>query len=109
MDPEQAAQLLARERGRIELALERLRGGEREETPDLQEPGEAGSGLYQSELDEGLEEDLVRQLHALERAEERLQAGTYGLSVESGDRIDEARLRALPLAERTVEEERRLG
>ena len=37
----------------------------------------------------------------------RLQAGTYGLSVESGEPIPDGRLEALPLAERTVDEERR--
>ena len=44
---------------------------------------------------------------ALERAEARLEAGTYGLSVESGEPIPDARLEARPTAERTVEEEAR--
>ena len=47
------------------------------------------------------------ELAALERAEARLAAGTYGLSVESGERIPDARLELLPTAERTVEEEAR--
>jgi DnaK suppressor protein len=46
-------------------------------------------------------------LIALERAEARLAAGTYGLSIESGDPIPDGRLEAVPLAERTVEEEER--
>jgi DnaK suppressor protein len=34
-------------------------------------------------------------------------AGTYGLSVESGEPIPDERLEAIPTAERTVEEEAR--
>jgi DnaK suppressor protein len=48
-------------------------------------------------------------LPPLERAEQRLAAGTYGLSIESGQPIPDERLEALPTAERTVEEERTLA
>jgi DnaK suppressor protein len=41
----------------------------------------------------------------VERAEPRLRAGTYGLSVKSGEPIPAERLEALPTAELTVEEE----
>ncbi len=72
------------------------------------EPGDADSeDLYQDELDAGRREELRAEQAALERAEARLAAGTYGLSVESGEPIPDARLEALPLAERTVDEERR--
>ena len=74
------------------------------------EPGERGSeGLYQKEFDEGRAEDLREQLETLERAESRLAAGTYGLSVESGEPIPDGRLKSLPTAERTIEEEARRG
>lgn len=63
--------------------------------------------LYQDEFDEGHRQELQSDLAALERAEERLKAGTYGLSVESGQPIPDGRLEALPTAERTVEEEER--
>lgn len=61
--------------------------------------------LYQDELDEGLAEDLRRQLAAVERAEQRLAAGTYGLSIKTGRPISDERLEAIPTAERTAEEE----
>jgi len=64
------------------------------------------SDLYQDELDEGLSDDLREQLAAVERAEERLAAGTYGLSIESGQPIPDERLEAVPTAELTVAEER---
>jgi DnaK suppressor protein len=51
---------------------------------------------------------LREQLAAVERAEERIALGTYGLSIESGAPIPDARLEAEPLAERTVEEQRLL-
>ncbi len=72
------------------------------------EPGDRDSeDLYQSEFDAGLAEDLAEQLAALERAEARLAAGVYGLSTDSGEPIPDERLRALPTAELTVEEQER--
>lgn len=72
------------------------------------EPGDLDSeDLYQDELDAGRAEHLQAELEALERAEARLEGGTYGLSVESGEPIPDARLEAVPTAERTVEEQER--
>jgi DnaK suppressor protein len=110
MDPERARQLLAQERSRIEQDLGRLEREGPLEGSDRREPGDLDSeDLYQDELDAGLREDLTAQLAAVERAEARLANGTYGLSVESGEPIPNGRLEALPTAERTVEEEERLG
>jgi DnaK suppressor protein len=66
---------------------------------------ERSEELYEKERDTGLAEDLGEQLAAVERAEARLAAGTYGLSVDSGEPIPDERLEALPTAERTVEEQ----
>lgn len=108
MDPDRARELLARERARIEQELaERERDGPLEGS-DRVEPGDEGSeDLYQDEFDEGFAEDLRNQLAAVERAEARLQDGTYGRSIVSGEPIPDERLEALPTAERTVEEEQR--
>jgi DnaK suppressor protein len=106
MDREEAAQLLATERKRIEEALAGLDAAL--EGDDRFEPGEEGTeDLYQDEYDEGRRQDLRKDLARLERAEARLADGTYGLSVESGELIPDDRLRALPTAERTIEEEDR--
>ena len=108
MDAEQANELLARERSRIEQALAALESEGPLEGSDRREPGERGSeDLYQDELNEGRREELRNELAALERAEARLQSGTFGLSVESGQPIPDARLEVLPTAERTIEEEER--
>jgi DnaK suppressor protein len=76
------------------------------EPADEFHPGNLASGLYQDELDEGVRSDLRSRLAAVERAEQRLEAGTYGLSVQSGRPIPDERLEALPTAELTAEEER---
>jgi len=105
VDPDRARELLQAERSRIERALS-TRGHEDDgEEADDQDPSNLGADLYQDELDEGLREDLGAQLAAVERAEARLEAGTYGLSIESGDPIPDARLEIHPTAELTVEEE----
>jgi DnaK suppressor protein len=104
MDPERARALLATERERIERALRRL--GHEDTGEEADELNQA-SDLYQDELDEGLADDLRAELAAVERAESRLAAGTYGLSIESGQPIPDERLEVFPTAERTVEEEAR--
>lgn len=108
MDPDRARELLAQERARIEEALASLEAQGSLEGDERLEPGDEDSeDLYQDEFDEGRRQDLRDQLAAVERAEARLEAGTYGLSVDSGDRIPDGRLEARPTAERTVEEEER--
>ncbi|SRR6266516_718439 len=107
MDPDRARELLAAERRRIERALARLRHADTGEPPDEEDPANLASDLYQDELDEGLAEDLRNELAAVERAEARLAAGSFGLSIESGEPIPDERLEAVPTAERTAEEEAR--
>lgn len=107
MDSDRAEQLLRAERERIERLLSRRRHEENSEPADEIDPANLASDLYQDEFDEGLGDDLRDQLAAVERAEQRLADGTYGLSIVSGEPIPDERLEAYPLAERTVEEEER--
>lgn len=107
MDETRARELLTAERERIERAMAELRKEDEQAAQELGEPGEGGSeDLYERELEAGRAEELAQELAALERAEARLAAGAYGLSVESGQAIPDERLEALPTAERTVEEQR---
>src|SRR5450631_2343598 len=107
MDHEHARQLLARERERIELALANLGRDDSVALAAQDEPGDEGSEtLYQAEFDAGLAQDLAGQLAAVDRAEARLAAGTYGISIESGEPIPDDRLEALPTAERTLDEQK---
>lgn len=106
MDPARARELLTRERSRIEQALGLHTGRSPEESDENREPGEEGSeNLYQDEMDATRAEDLRQELAAVERAEARLEAGTYGFSTLSGEPIPDGRLEARPTAELTVEEQ----
>jgi DnaK suppressor protein len=104
---ERARELLARERARVERALAEL--AEREGADELshvdQHPADSATELADAELEEGLAERLREELEAIERAEQRLADGTYGLSVESGKPIPDERLELIPWAERTADEQ----
>jgi DnaK suppressor protein len=105
MEPKQAKELVAREREQVEQEIATVEGEGPEEGDDRKEPGDQDSeGLYQDEFDAGRLDDLKERLAAVERAEERLAAGTYGLSIQSGEPIPDERLEASPTAELTVDE-----
>ncbi|HSS32766.1 MAG TPA: hypothetical protein VLL27_05750 [Solirubrobacterales bacterium] len=105
MDQARAKELLATEREQVEKEIEAAQRGGPEEGDERREPGDLNSeDLYQDEFDAGRVDGLKRRLEAVERAEERLAAGTYGLSVRSSEPIPDARLEANPTAELTVEE-----
>jgi DnaK suppressor protein len=109
MDPDRARELLARERARIALSLRGLVPQESDEPTTTDEHlADQASDLYDNELDAGLSDDLRDELAAVERAEARLAAGTSGVSTESGEPISDARLEAVPTADRTAEEQARL-
>ena len=106
MEPERARELLAAERRR----LEELLADRRPEPSDglsLTDNADAGTDTFDAELDEGLADDIREALEAVERAEQRLADGRYGLSVESGEPIPDQRLEAFPAAERTADEQAR--
>ena len=105
MEPARAKELLAAERAEVEAAIAALKREGPEEGDARREPGDEDSeNLYQDEFDAGRLDDLKERLTAVERAEERLAAGTYGLSVRSGEPIPDERLEAFPTAELTVGE-----
>ena len=107
MDDERARELLVAERKRLERAISRhMQEDDGEQSDPFFDQENLAAKLYQDELEESLAQDLGVQLAALKRAEQRLAAGTYGISIESGEPIPDERLEALPTAERTVEEER---
>jgi DnaK suppressor protein len=109
VDSKRATERLAAERSRIEQALAELApDGAGEELSHVdQHMADDGSELFEQERDAGLAEGLREELAAVERAEQRLMQGTFGLSVDSGEPIPDDRLEAVPWAERTVEEQAR--
>ena len=111
METAKAAELLAAERARIEGQLARLGAefapGAADGLANDAGYDDGAFDLHERERDSGRIEELRAELTAVERAERRLEEGTYGLSVESGEPISDARLARLPAAERTAEEQRR--
>ena len=108
MDEARASELLARERERIERSLADLGPAPDEELSHVdQHLADAGSELFETEREAGLATQLREELAAVERAEQRLAEGKFGLSVESGQPIPDDRLERMPWAERTVEEQAR--
>ena len=110
MDQNRARELLNRERERIEGELRALRGdrgGDGELAGVDQHTADAGSELFENERDQSVIDRLERELEAIARAEKRVEEGTYGISVESGEPIPDARLEAIPWAERTADEQAR--
>jgi DnaK suppressor protein len=106
VNPERAKELLAAERAEVEQEIAKIEAEGPEEGDERVEPGDLNSeSLYQDELDAGRSQDLKERLAAVERAEARLAAGTYGLSIQSGAPIPDERLEAVPTAELTVEEQ----
>jgi DnaK suppressor protein len=106
MEEERARALLAQERQRLERLLASVDADHDRVTPadevaeDLVDGADRRSG---EETDEAVTRQLNQRLQALQRAEGRLAAGTYGRSVLTGRPIPDQRLEAFPLAELTVE------
>jgi DnaK suppressor protein len=63
--------------------------------------------LFTREVDATVEEQVERRLQHVERALQKIEEGTYGLSDESGEPIPRGRLEAVPEAIRTVDEQQR--
>ncbi len=107
MDPGRARELLERERRRTQERLdEMLRQGQADRTA-ANEPGDmfdSAQPLTQQGTDDSLTAELRRHLDAVSRAERRLEVGTYGFSVRSGQPIPDERLESDPTAELTVGE-----
>ena len=102
MDPERARTRLAEEKARIERELDEHRTRAADEPEDS---GYQANELEQASTDSALTEDLRQTLEAIERAEERLESGTYGKSVVTGEPIPDGRLEVIPWADRNVDEE----
>jgi DnaK suppressor protein len=103
VDPDRARERLTEERARVEREL-----ADRERPDSSDEPKDSGdqaSELEQADTDRALRDDLRGTLEAIERAQARLEEGTYGVSVVSGDPIPDERLDAIPWADRKVDEE----
>jgi DnaK suppressor protein len=110
IDEAHARELLQRERKRIETSLadlKQVRSSEIDEIDTGPNLIDDGGAIEEEEVDDAVAEQLRAELEAVGRAEERLEDGTYGLSIEGGEPIPAERLEAIPWAERTPEEQER--
>src|SRR5882672_5543737 len=106
MDEARARKLLRAERAEVAGLLRDVRAAseadlERDGPGDY---GDAAQPLSAEGQDEVLADDLGERLDSIDRALARLDAGTYGRSVLSGEPIPDDRLEADPAAELTIEE-----
>ncbi len=100
----------------LKAELERVRDGleedqrfraEEEEDFTEHDAGDMSQSLFTREVDATVEQQVERRLENVERALQKIEEGTYGLSDESGEPIPRGRLEAVPEAVRTVEEQER--
>ncbi len=80
---------------------------EEEEDFTQHDSGDMSQSLFTREVDATVEQQVERRLQAVERALQKIEEGTYGLSDDSGEPIPRGRLEAVPEATRTVEEQER--
>jgi DnaK suppressor protein len=107
MDADRARSLLSADRANVEQLLAGAVVSSDQDREAEQEQGDASDpaqSLAVQGVDDAIAVGLRDRLEALDRAEQRLAAGTYGLSIRSGVPIPDERLEADPAAELTVEE-----
>jgi DnaK suppressor protein len=107
MNDDRARTLLRTERTRVQALLEGTRTAGQEDRAEANEPGDLADPaerLTAEEVDDAVAGGLRERLAAIDRAERRIDEGTFGYSVRSGIPIPDDRLEADPAAELTVEE-----
>ena len=89
---------------RAEASVAQERSRRADQGREAREIEEDAQDLAEREIDEAVHRYDDRRLRAVERALQKIQEGTYGLSDVSGKPIPRARLEAIPEALLTVEE-----
>lgn len=89
------------------LARERWSREEHAEEP--KDSADAGDDLAQREVNQALHDVDERRLRRIDRALQKIDEGTYGLSDVSGNPIPMARLEATPEAVFTIDEAKNEG
>ncbi|MGP0031868.1 MAG: TraR/DksA family transcriptional regulator [Acidimicrobiales bacterium] len=109
MEEAKARALLHTERLHVEQLLaemEEVGGDDRTAANQSGDMYDSAEPLTKEGTDESVKTELQERLAAIDRAERRLEDGTYGFSVRSGQPIPDDRLEADPAAELTVDEAR---
>jgi DnaK suppressor protein len=98
-----------------EELLRILRGAEEDERTRTEQEadftehdsGDMSRDIFDREVDATIAEQVEQRLEIINRALQKIEEGTYGLSDASGEPIPRGRLEAVPEAIRTVEEQQR--
>jgi DnaK suppressor protein len=111
MDQDRARSLLITERDEVRRSLKDFEvAGQDDRVAEVESEAEdyedAALALTEEGEDDALAESLRDRLDAIDRALHRLDDGTYGKSIRSGEPIPDERLEADPAAELTIEEAR---
>ncbi len=112
MDVVRAKELLRADRLRTNALLVEMAERDQADHEAANQPGDmfdSAEPLTGEGADESVLAQLQSRLAAIDRAEQRIEAGTFGHSVQSGVAIPDERLEADPAAELTVEEAERAG
>ncbi len=107
MESSKAKELLRQERLRTEQLLKDVVARSEADRSAANQSGDmfdSAEPLTGEGNDEAVSAQLHERLAAIDRAEKRLAAGTYGCSIRSGQPIPDDRLEADPAAELTIEE-----
>ncbi len=88
-------------------AQEVARERSQEEQDTQFDSGDQSQYLFERELDAALVQQFDRELEDVNRALEKIEEGTYGLSDDTGEPIPKGRLEAIPEAIYTVEGQER--
>jgi DnaK suppressor protein len=110
LDQGVARERLTAERAEVvQLLRDAMSAGEQDREVEVDETGDyadSAQPLTAQGMDDAIAEGFRARIAAIDRALRRLDNGTYGKSVLSGDPIPDGRLDADPAAELTVEEAR---
>lgn len=117
MDMDRARERLEQERERLEQVRRSFQPGDQEgevgvEAPDElsavdQHPADLGTDTFERQKDLSILESVEAELVEVERAERRIEEGTYGVCEGCGKPIGAARLEARPAARLCVEDQAR--
>ena len=107
METAKARELLRSERLGVQQLIQQVAASGRDDRTAADQEGDmfdSAQPLTEQGTDDAILAELKERLTAIDRAEERLDAGTYGFSVRSGLPISDERLEVDPAAELTIEE-----
>ena len=99
------AEEIARQRASLRAEDEGTQSGELADYD--QHPADSGTDTHDLELDAGTELMLADEAEQVAIAQQRLEDGTYGICIDCGEEIPEARLEANPEAIRCIKDQER--